>query len=105
LIEPKEPSTLWLAQVMARGWESKAVESQIEAARSDHAAYSEKRVTPDKADAQRKKETLLLARTYLLQQLQSSQNPRHREMIEKALADLEKQLASAEEADRSAGVP
>jgi len=90
---------------MARGWESKAVESQIEAARSDQAAYSEKRVTPDKADAQRKKETLLLARTYLLQQLQSSQNPRHREIIEKALADLEKQLASAEEADRSAGVP
>jgi len=90
---------------MARGWESKAVESQIEAARSDQAAYSEKRVTPDKAEAKRKKETLLLARTYLLQQLQSSQNPRHREMIEKALADLEKQLASAEEADRSAGVP
>ena len=53
LIEPKEPSTLWLAQVMARGWESKAVESQIEAARSDQAASSEERLTPDKADAHR----------------------------------------------------
>ena len=97
LIEPKEPSTLWLAQVMARGWESKAVESQMEAARSDQAAASKERVTPDKADAHRKKETLLLARTYLLQQLQSSQNPRHREIIEKALAGLEKQLALTEE--------
>jgi hypothetical protein len=90
---------------MARGWESKAVESQIEAARSDQAASSKEHLNPEKATAQRKKETLLLARTHLLQQLQSSQNPRHREIIEKALADLEKQLASAEEVGRSAAVP
>jgi hypothetical protein len=77
----------------------------MEAARSDQAAASKEQVTPDKADAHRKKETLLLARTYLLQQLQSSQNPRHREMLEKALADLEKQLASTEEVDGSAAVP
>jgi hypothetical protein len=51
------------------------------------------------------RQPLVLARTHLLQQLQSSQNPRHREIIEKALADLEKQLASTEEVDRSAAVP
>jgi len=85
---------------MARGWESKAVESQIEAAQSDQAASSEERLTPEKADARRKKETLLLARTHLLQQLQSSQNPRHREMMEKALADLEKLLATMDEPAR-----
>ena len=90
---------------MARGWESKAVESQIEAARSDQAVSSKQLFSPEKADAHRKKETLLLARTYLLQQLQSSQNPRHREIIEKALADLEKQLASTEDFDRSVAVP
>ena len=84
---------------MARGWESKAVESQIEAARSDQGASSKERLNPEKADAHRKTETLLLARTHLLQQLQSSQNPRHREIIEKALADLEKQLASTEVVD------
>ncbi|MGD0662963.1 MAG: hypothetical protein ABSD38_33360 [Syntrophorhabdales bacterium] len=84
---------------MARGWESKAVESQMEAARSDQPASSQERLTPEKADAHRKKETLLLARTHLLQQLHSGQNPRHREIIEKALADLEKQLASIEEVD------
>jgi hypothetical protein len=86
-------------QVMARGWESKGVESQMEAARSDQEASSKEHVTTEKADAHRKKETILLARTYLLQQLQSSQNPRHREIIEKALADLQKQLASIEEVD------
>jgi hypothetical protein len=34
----------------------------------------------------------MLARTHLLQQLQAAQNPRHRAMVEKALADLEAQL-------------
>jgi hypothetical protein len=81
---------------MARGWESKAVESQIEAARSDQAVSSKERLSPEEADAHRKKETLLLARTRLLQQLQSSQSPRHREMMEGALADLEKLLATAD---------
>ena len=86
---------------MARGWESKGVESQIEAARSDQAVSSKEHLTPVKADAHRKKETLLLARTHLLQQVQSSQNPRHREMVEKALADLEKLLATADGLGRS----
>jgi hypothetical protein len=78
---------------MARGWESKAVELQMEAARSDQTTLSKQHFSLEKAEEHRKKETLLLAKTHLLQQLQSSQNPRHREMIEKALADLEKQLA------------
>ncbi len=68
----------------------------MEAARSDQTASSKERLTPEKADAQRKKETLLLARTHLLQQLQSSQRLRHREIIEKALADLEKLVAAVD---------
>jgi hypothetical protein len=71
----------------------------MEAARSDQVASSEERLTPEKAEARRRKETLLLARTHFLRQLQSSQNPRHREIIEKALADLEKQLASIDKVD------
>ena len=81
---------------MARGWESKAVQSQIEAARSNQASSSKRSLSPEEADAQRKKETLLLVRTRLLQQLQTSQNPRHRAMMEKALADLDKFLGPAD---------
>lgn len=73
----------------------------MEAARSDQTVSLRERLTPEQADAQRKKETLFLARTRLLQQLQSSQNPRHREMMEKALADLEKLLATADGLGRS----
>jgi hypothetical protein len=80
---------------MARGWESKAVESQIEAGRTDPASSAKQFYSPEQAEAQRKKETLLLARARLLQQLQACRNARHREMIEKALADLEKALARA----------
>ena len=46
------------------------------------------------AEVVRKKECLLLARTHLLEQLQAAQNPRHREMMEKALSDLEKLLGN-----------
>jgi hypothetical protein len=79
---------------MARGWESKAIESQIEAARSEQRSSSKRTLSAEEADTQRKKETLLLARTRLLQQLQAVQNPRHREMMEKALADLDTTLVT-----------
>jgi hypothetical protein len=79
---------------MARGWESKAIESQIEAARSESASSSKRTLSPEEASTQRNKETLLLARARLVQQLQAARNPRHREMMEKALADLDKTLAT-----------
>jgi hypothetical protein len=78
---------------MARGWESKSVESQIESARSDRA--SEKKDFPEveSPEARRKKESLLLARKRVLDQIQSSSDSRYREMMERALADLDKLLA------------
>jgi hypothetical protein len=79
---------------MARGWESKSVESQIESARSNRSSPSRQRLTPEMAAAVRKKESLLLARTHLQQQIQASQNPRHRALLADALADVEKQLAA-----------
>ena len=78
---------------MARGWESKSVESQMETSQSKQNESGKKRVTPEAAATQRKRETLLLAQTHLQQQLQTSPHPRHRSMIETALTELEKQLA------------
>jgi hypothetical protein len=78
---------------MARGWESKSVESQIESAGAGRMASVGKRLSPESAEVLRKKKTLLLARTRLLDQMQVCQNPRHREMMERAVADLEKSLA------------
>ena len=78
---------------MARGWESKSVESQIEASRSERTAPTNPSPDPESAEARRKKDTLLLARAHILEQMHASSNPRHREMMENALADLERLLA------------
>lgn len=78
---------------MARGWESKSVESQIESARSDRAGANRTPSEPETPEAHRKRETLLLARTRILEQMHSSPNPRYTEMMERTLADLEKLLA------------
>ena len=88
---------------MARGWESKAVESQIEIARSNREGPARKPQTPEEAATLRKRETLLLARNHVQQQIQASQHPRHRAMLEGALEDLERQLAGLEETNKSAG--
>ena len=88
---------------MARGWESKSVESQIESTQSERKETAKNRVTPEMAAALRKKETLLLARTHLQQQMQASQHPRRREMLQNALTELEKQLADLGALDRAAG--
>jgi len=77
--------------VMARGWESKSVEDQQSAA--DAQLQSKQRLTPEQAARKQREETIHLSRRLILQQLQSAQNPRHRHMLESALADLDSRLA------------
>jgi hypothetical protein len=76
---------------MARGWESKAVESQQE-----EAASRESRTTafnPNDAQRHAERETLMLARTKALTDLQHACLPAHRAMLEQAIADLDRRLA------------
>jgi galactokinase len=60
-------------------------------------------LSPQAAATLRKKETLLLARTHLRQQIQATQHPRRKEMLQNALRDLEKQLANLGALERAAG--
>jgi hypothetical protein len=76
---------------MARGWESKSVEEQQAAARTQ--VELKQRLTPEQAARRRAREAFELSRRRVLQQLQSIQNPRHRQMLESALSDLNAQLA------------
>jgi hypothetical protein len=77
--------------LMARGWESKAVESQQEAA----AIRQPRRGSFNPEDARRRAEraTLMLARTKALADLQMACAPAHRAMLEQAIADLDRRLA------------
>ncbi len=78
---------------MARGWESKSVESQIEMSHSNPQDGGKERLSPEASALLRKKETLLLARVHLQRQMEATQHPRHRDMLQSALAEVEKQLA------------
>lgn len=85
---------------MARGWESKSVEAQIEAA-AENESVRKSPLTPEQAAQLRAKERLVLARKHVLRQLDTTQNARHRQMLEQALADLDAQLSKAITGQRS----
>lgn len=78
--------------VMARGWESKSVEAQ-QAEAEDKSTNSRKRLTPEQAAVAREKESLRLARQRVLEQLKRSEDPRHRQQLENALAELNGKLS------------
>lgn len=80
---------------MARGWESKSVEAQIDAAEVHHrSAVLANAIAPETLAAIRKKETILLSRTRVVRELSNAQNPRYIAVLEKALADLDAQLST-----------
>jgi hypothetical protein len=80
---------------MARGWESKSVESQIEGAAA--AAPAKEKLRPLSELGQqraRKRQELDLARKRVLGDLAGARHPRHRELLERTLADLETRIAA-----------
>jgi hypothetical protein len=78
---------------MARGWESKSVEQQQEE-RSEQRRPIRPPISADEQQRNRKREGLLLSKERLTQQLAAAVNPRHRQMLEQALAELDSQLSS-----------
>ena len=77
---------------MARGWESKSVEAQIEESKTTAAAGGHP-LTAEEIQRRRKRAELELSRARVSQQLEASANPRYAEMLHLALADLERQIA------------
>jgi hypothetical protein len=80
---------------MARGWESKSIEAQIDMAEARRSAVPRKKtVVSENLELIRRKETIILSRTRVVRELESSQNPRYRALLSKALADLDAQLTT-----------
>jgi len=79
---------------MARGWESKSVEAQIDAAANHRSAALENVPPPEQLELIRKRETIVLSRTRVVRELQTANNPRYRAVLSKALADLDAQLST-----------
>ena len=70
---------------MARGWESKSVESQIESAESRRAASQRAKISAAEAERFGQRESLLLSRTRVLRDIEQATNPRYRQTLEAAL--------------------
>ena len=82
-------------QRVARGWESKSVEAQ-QAEAGDKKARRGPAMSAAEAARWRERENLRLSRQRVLQQIEASQNPRHRKVLQDALADLEEKLKRLE---------
>ncbi len=80
---------------MARGWESKAIEDQINAKESGILSPSSK-LSPSELEIQSKRAALLVARARIEGAMQSTQKSDRREFLQKALTDLDSLLAKLE---------
>jgi hypothetical protein len=78
---------------MARGWESKSVELQIESATDSRRRASRKPVNPADAERIRQRESLQMSRTRVLHDIETAANPRYREILQAALKHLDDKLA------------
>ena len=82
---------------MARGWESKSVEEQVQEHRQKKEENTKEQLTAEQLESRRKRQVLLLSRSRVQKDLQASQNPRHRDQLNSALADLDSQIAALTE--------
>jgi molecular chaperone GrpE (heat shock protein) len=79
---------------MARGWESKAVESQMEAAATRSEQSKVNQVQAAELSRQRERESLELSRTRVLQDMEKAANPRYQELLKRSLMFLDEKLAA-----------
>ncbi len=78
---------------MARGWESKSVEAQMEEVQ-DEAPESKRQFTDDEKKGQRERDSLKLSRAYVVHQIEASTNERYTESLQQALNEIDRKLAS-----------
>ena len=79
---------------MARGWESKSVEAQIEDSSFNSLSEPEQKTTPEQRQTIFKRNDLMLSRRRILQQLEHSPNERYSELLRRTLASLDAEIAS-----------
>jgi len=78
---------------MARGWESKDVEAQVESNDAKKSTASHGPKTPQQQLREQEVKQLLLSRTRIVNDLAAATHPNHRKSLEAALAHLDKKIA------------
>jgi hypothetical protein len=78
---------------MARGWESKDVEAQVEATEAPKQKPSSGPKTPEELMREEQRNDFQLSRIRIVNDLASATHPNHRKSLEAALAHLDKKIA------------
>lgn len=78
---------------MARGWESKDVQAQVESGQEPPGHYGNNSKTAEQIHRELERKDLQLSRTRIAHDLESATNPNHRKSLEAALAFLDKKLS------------
>ncbi len=78
---------------MARGWESKAVESQMEEAESRRAPRAQVKADPAELERRRTRESLELARKRVLHDLETTHSFRLEKILRASLKHLDGKIA------------
>lgn len=84
---------------MARGWESKDIESQMADA-TEARQKGAPQLTQEQVQTVRERDALLLHRTRVVADLNAAVNPGYREILQRSLRFLDEKLASLDPADR-----
>jgi len=79
---------------MARGWESKDVESQLAEDRSEKPAKEKLQKSEDQLKNERERQGLELSKKRVLADLENATHPNHRKSLEAALAHLDAKIES-----------
>jgi hypothetical protein len=83
---------------MARGWESKSIEAQQEAAAQRRSSNTS--LSAEEAARRTERDTLALARTRALADLQQACAAAHRAMLEAAIRDLDRKITELDESPK-----
>lgn len=78
---------------MARGWESKDVEAQVESSQSPKGQSGRGQKSAEQVKREQERKHLELSRTRIVHDLESATHPNHRKSLEAALAHLDKKIA------------
>ena len=79
---------------MARGWESKSVEEQMNAAEASRARVRTLVKTPEQLHRETEIESIELTRRRVLHDLDAALNPRYQEILRASLQYLDEKLAA-----------
>jgi hypothetical protein len=81
---------------MARGWESKSVEDQMDTAKADRDAQVKPKLSVEDRERHTRMQSLRLSRARIVSLMESTRSERYRAQLQRTLAELDAQSRELE---------